>query len=346
MLVGSRGVIDRARFFRRGIWLSLIVLLLSLLSLTPYFVSSTEVVRMRHALVLVDAGDDAFDWTPADVPADFLLERGAVDPLFRDVVKQLDLASLPSDWERAVAIGRHLLGSRPILLGGAIQSDLRDTYRRIVGNGEGYCGDFVRVFSGLAIAAGIPVRAWAFSFDGFGGHGHILPEIWNRQLGRWQLIDVFNNYYFVDAEGVPLSALDLRRAMREKPATLHLVPVHSGARAGEGGGEKAWDYYRRGLGEWYLVWGNNVFSYDQALLVRSFGPLSRSLEQLGGIVQGVYPGVAIVAEPGNDRQLTAMHHLRTHLLIVGGLLAVALPALFVSIIGWLLARRDSPLRQG
>jgi hypothetical protein len=61
-------------------------------------------------------------------------------------------------------------------------------------------------FTGLAIAAGIPVRAWAFSFDGFGGHGHVWVEIWNRQLERWQLLDVFNNYYFVGIEASPVGA--------------------------------------------------------------------------------------------------------------------------------------------
>jgi hypothetical protein len=66
-----------------------------------------------------------------------------------------------------------------------------------------------------------------------------------------------------------------------------------------------------------MVWGNNVFSYDRALLVRAFGPFSRSLEQLGGIAQGVYPGIRILAEPDNQRQVEAIHRVRSHLLFVG-----------------------------
>jgi hypothetical protein len=64
MLVASHRS-DPARFWRRGVWLSLLVLLLSLLSLAPYLTSSTEVVRLRHALLLADDNAVRFDWTPA-----------------------------------------------------------------------------------------------------------------------------------------------------------------------------------------------------------------------------------------------------------------------------------------
>lgn len=330
---------DPARFWRRSVWISLLVLLLSLLSLAPYLTSSTELVRMRHALLLVDSPDGGLDWTPATVPADFLLERAEPYPEFAAVVDRLGLKAMPSDWDRALAISRHLLGSSPVLSGGAIQSDLLDSYRRIVGKGEGYCGDFVRVFTALAIAAGIPVRAWAFSFDGFGGHGHIWLEIWNHQLGRWQLVDSFNNYYFVSDAGVPLSALEFRQALRENPTSLQLLPLHPGARPGYAIEAKAWDYYRRGLAEWSMVWGNNVFSYDRALLVRAFGSVSRSLEQLGGMAQGVYPGIRILADADNQRQLAAIHRLRIHLWFVGILSAMALLTLLFSLAGWWNSRR-------
>lgn len=329
---------DALRFWRRGVWLSLLSLLLAALSLAPYFRSSTELVRMRHALVLVDDAAHPVEWTPANIPADYLLERSAPYPEFADAVKRLGLDAMASDWERALAISRHLLGSSPQLFGGAIQSDLRDTYRRIVNQGQGYCGDFVRAFTALAIAAGIPVRAWAFSFDGFGGHGHIWPEIWNRQLGRWQLVGIFNNNYFLGAEGVPLSGLDVHRALREDPASLRRVPLDPGARPGFMIEEKAWEYYHQGRDQWYMVWGNNVFSYDRAPLVRAFGGLSRSLEQLGGIIQGVYPGVRILTEEANQEQVAAIQRLRRHLFVVAGIFLAASLGLLVSLVGWWRAR--------
>ena len=176
-MVNSRQVFDAMKAWRIGLWLSLIVCVSAVLSLAPYMTSSTELVRMRNALLLDDRFDAAQDWAPPNYPPDFKLERSPAYPEFVRVVQQLGLSSMPNDWDRALAISKHLLGSREVRTDTAIQSDLLNTYTRIVDHGEGYCGDFVDVFTGLAVAAGIPTRSWAFSFDGFGGRGHVWPEI-------------------------------------------------------------------------------------------------------------------------------------------------------------------------
>jgi hypothetical protein len=337
VLVVNRYSWPVALTWRNGVLASLAVLVLGPLSLLPYATSSTELVRLRNSLLILDSTSASFDWTPENVPPDFLLEQGPVDPVFEDVTKRLSLSEMPSDWERALAISQHILAGNPGL-GGAIQSDLRTTYSRLVKYGEGYCGDFNRVFTAFAIAVGIPVRSWAFSFDGFGGHGHVWPEIWNRQLQRWQLIDIFDNNYFTLEDGVPISALELRRAMKESPRALRIVPLFSGARPGYVIEEKAWDYYRRGLPEWYLYAGNNVFTYDRAFLVRAFVNLSRSLEQLGGIAQRVSPGIHILEDADNQKQVSAILLVRQHVLTVGVLAAIALVVLVVCLLGWLVTR--------
>lgn len=338
MLVGESVQWRSVARWRRVVWACVAILLLPVLSLAPYLTSSTELVRMRNALLLIDGKEAPLDWIPPKVPDGFLLERGPPDPVFAAAVDRLGLAGMPSDWHRALAISRHLLAGNPSG-GGAIQADLRTTYMRILNQGDGYCGDFTRVFSALSIAAGIPVRSWAFSFDGFGGHGHVWPEIWNRQLKRWQLIDIFDNNYFTLSDGVAISALEFRRAMTDSSRELRLVPLHSGARPGYVIEAKALDYYRRGLPEWYLYWGNNIFTYERAFLVRSFVHVSRSLEQFGGIVEGVSPGIRILADPANLDQSASLVRLRLHLLIVGALGATALVALVFCLPGWWLARR-------
>jgi len=329
MLVANARANAAIARWRRFAWLSVGVLVACVLSLAPYMTSSTELVRMRNALLLLESTPTDFSWTPANVPADFKLERGPIDPFFADVAQKLGLAALPTDWDRALAISGHLLGSSPVLNGGAVMSDLHGTYQRIVTTGDGYCGDFVDVFMAIALAAGMPVRAWAFSFDGFGGDGHIWPEIWNRQLGRWQLVDVFDNYYFYETPGVPLSALAFRQALLSKPPQLKLTPLYPSARVGWIHEEKAWAYYQRGLAEWYLWWGNDLFTYDKALLVRALSGGSRSLEQLGGIVQGVALPMKLMVTETNSAKARAMWQLRTHLLAAAwiGLLA-ALMAVF------------------
>jgi len=324
-----------ARRQPRAFWLGVALIVLPLLSVTPYLASGTEAARARNSLVLDASADANRDWTPANMPADFLIDHRAPDPVFVEVAQRLKLAELPTDWERAVAISRHLLGSSPRLLGGAIEADLQTTYERITRQGDGYCADFVKVFTAIAGAAGIPVRSWAFSFDGFGGHGHIFPEIWNRQTGEWQLLDVYDNSYFV-VSGKPLSALEFRAEMLSGRNDIRMLPLHPGARPGYIYEDKAWDYYRRGLPEWYLWWGNNPFSYDHAWSVRMLSPVSRVLAQTGAIVQGVQPHVRVLATAENRGRIDALSAVRMHLI------AALLSACFgVIVIAWTLVRHRS-----
>ena len=51
----------------------------------------------------------------------------------------------------------------------------------------------------LAGAAGLTAREWGFSFDGFGGHGHALVEVYDRGLSKWVFLDVYNNIQALDA---------------------------------------------------------------------------------------------------------------------------------------------------
>ena len=343
MLVASiHNKVPALLWWRRGLWISVMVLIVAVLSLASYMTSSTELVRMRNALLLTNPNGSDFDWTPASVPPTYMLERGPVDPFFLDVANRLELAALPDDWERALAISRHLLGSSPVLEGGAIKLDLRGTYQRIITAGEGYCGDFVDVFMAIALAADMPVRSWAFSFDGFGGDGHIWPEIWNRQLGRWQLLDVFNNYYFFETAGVPLSANEFRRAMLSKSKQLKLAPLHLGARVGWTHEGKAWDYYRRGLPEWYMWWGNNVFTYDLSLPVRTFSGVSRSLEQLGGIALGVTPSLQPIVTAENRDRVNSLWRLRMQLFIVAWVATLAIVAAVLCWVATVRVRRRLP----
>lgn len=293
---------------------------------------------MRNALLLNEGEQRSFDWTPDSIPADFMLERGEPDPVFVAAAQRLGLAEMSSDWERVLAISRHLL-SNPNLDGPPIQSDLRDTYRRIIDNGEGYCADFTRVFMALAMTQGIPVRAWAFSLDGFGGHGHAWPEIWNRQLGRWQLVDIYNNFYFPDQNGVAISAAEFRQAMLDAPKSLHRELLYQKARPGYEFEDKLLDWYRQGLDGWYMAWGNNVFSYDNAIMVRHLGRISRSLEQLDAVAMGVFPKVSLMLSETNKTQVDAMWRLRTHLILVACLSAIAFLSLLICLIGSILARR-------
>lgn len=306
------------------------LLLLAALLVLPYMGSGTELVRVRNALSLGPDLAPEQDWAPPALPPGFLGETVPPDPFFVGAYAKLNVPPGADEWARAKAIASHLLGSAPVLMGGAIQGDLRATYQGIVQRGDGYCGDFIRAFAALGGAAGLTLRTWAFSFDGYGGHGHIWAEVWNPQRARWQLLDVFDNYYFVDGSEEPLSALAFRTALASGSPTLQLRLINPQARPGYVIEAKAWDYFRRGLPEWYAPWGNNVFSQDSAPLVKAFSGVSRTAEGLGAWISGVQPQVRMLAVAGNEPQRQAMRSLRQRVAVSAGLAGLGLLLILLS----------------
>jgi len=289
-----------------------LLLVLAVGLVAPNLFSGTELVRLRNALSLGPELVLGQDWAPPSVPADFKREAVRPAPFFDSVARGLNLEAMPDDWARALAIGSHLLTGAPTLNGGPVQRNLQHTYEAIVQRGDGYCGDFVRVFTAIANAAGLVTRPLAFSFDGFGGHGHIWLEVWSPASGRWQLLDVFNNQFVVAEDGHVLGAFELKRALATSQHRLRLQRIDPRARSYDIE-EKAWEYYSRGLHEWYMPWGNNVQTVDAHWSTRWFEGVSRALEQAVPIVSGIQPRVRILAEADNVAQREALVHVRQRL---------------------------------
>ncbi|WP_284615887.1 transglutaminase-like domain-containing protein [Aquabacterium humicola] len=313
---------------------TLAALFLLLVYVAQHARPSTEAVRLRNALLWsATTPMAAIDWTPANPPADYLVDAAAApNPAFDRVAAELKLAALPTDWDRAVAISRHLLDNPR--KGDAAQDDLAGTYRKIL-QGSGYCADYTTTFIAIARAAGMFVREWAFSFDGYGGHGHAFVELYDRQAKRWRFIDPFNNFYVVDAGSrEPLSAAEWRAVLRGDGRQIAIVKPAPG-RLGFRNELDLYEYYKNGADQWYLWWGNAVQRYDDSFAVQQLGRLSRSLEQLGAIVLGVHPRIHAVESDTNGPMRERMASLKTKLLaaFAGG---IALAAL---LLGQLLMRR-------
>jgi hypothetical protein len=271
---------------------------------------ASRAVRLRNALSLAPSRPDDFGWTPETIPEDFRLEHRPTTPEFAEVVRALGADRLDGDWPKALALAGHLTErSRDT---GPIRSDLLTSYRRIR-EGDGYCGDFVKVFLGLAHAAGLVARQWAFSFDGFGGHGHTFAEVFDRQRGKWLFIDVHNNFHVVrPSTGEPLSALEFReRLLAGSDDDLRLTPNGPG-RPGFVHVHKALEYYRHGLPEWYLWWGNAVFAEDASPLARWAARLSGALGRLASILLGLQPRIRVLQTRDNAPQIESLVALRNH----------------------------------
>jgi hypothetical protein len=284
----------------------------------------TEAARVRNALSLRESHPEDFTWMPPPFPADFAVDHGPATKEFQEIVAKLGIDSIPLDWDKARVLATHLV--EHVEYKGPLRNDLLTTYRGIR-SGYGYCADFVKVYLALAYAAGLIARQWGFSFDGFGGHGHTVVEIFDRQRARWLLLDVFNNFHVVDvATGEPLGALEYREALLDQRPPAAMRPIGPG-RPGFVHEHKAIAYYRRGVQEWYLFWGNAVFSYYRNRVVRALGKVSTAVAILTARTLGLQPQIRIYQTPQNAERVRRLLIVRRQvraLATIAGLLAVAL----------------------
>jgi hypothetical protein len=278
---------------------------------------SSDAVRVRNALLLRRARPGDFDWTPERVPRDFRVETQAPAPWMVEILDKIGVPKQPGAWEKALAIAAHL--SERAQDKGRIRADLPTTYERIR-EGYGYCADYARVFLAFAHAAGLFARQWAFSFDGFGGHGHVFNEVYDPQRGQWVFLDVYNNFHVTEATGRPLSALELRALLAAgRPPRL----VRNGpGRHGYPRADKFAEYYRRGLHEWYLWWSNAALPDDERRRSPLAGKRARTAQHALLALLGRGPRIRVYETRDNQAQVARLAGLRRR--VVG---AVALCAL-------------------
>lgn len=273
----------------------------------------TRAVRLRNAMLARRGSFRDFDWTPQNIPAVFQQEKARPYDLFREVAAALNLNSCGSDWDRALRIAEHLTLLAKDL--GPIQRDLETTYRQMT-RGYGYCADFVKVFLGLAHAAGLHSRQWSFSFDGFGGHGHTFVEVFDRTANKWFFLDVHNNIHARNAAtNIPLGALEFREALLVG-SPMFRISSNGAGRLGFPIEAKLLQYFRRGLQEWYFICGNAVFSYEASPLVRWASAVSGPLGQIVASSLGKHPLIQVLETPGNKKRIDALMALRRRFQIV------------------------------
>lgn len=67
------------------------------------------------------------------------------------------------------------------------------------------------ILNEMYLALGIYSRkVWLMPYSRYDNECHAVNEIWDRDLGKWIMIDVTNGYYWVDSAGTPLSILEIR----------------------------------------------------------------------------------------------------------------------------------------
>tara|TARA_R110001583_G_scaffold143203_1_gene295301 strand:+ start:9469 stop:10428 length:960 start_codon:yes stop_codon:yes gene_type:complete len=275
----------------------------------PNVPATTELVRLRNAILISDSHVSDFSWHPNQQPASFLSNDSA--PPIQMTQWLAQLPKQENDWLQIISIAENLRARGP--KGGGLQTNTQDAFQRIISSGEGYCADYIQVINALAYAAGIPAREWGMSFDGFGGWGHAFSEFYSNYFQKWVFVDVFNGFY-VTAEGneTPLSVQEFRQHLARAPQALTIHRLQQG-RFGMRSDQIAMDYYQRGVNQFYLWWGTNSLSFDHHPLVAAAGRLSRSLEQLIAIGVGLHPEIRIIALPENVALIARMQRLKYQL---------------------------------
>ena len=282
--------------------------------------SSQDLVLLRNAVIAEVAPGGAHEWTPDSVPTDYLAETlPSPEPLERFAMEARNGSTSSDDFETAVSLAR-ALGKNRKRGRGAIQDDTVTALERITADGAGYCADYTQVYGALGRAAGLSVREWGMSFDGYGGDGHAFNEVWDRSRGKWLFIDSFNSFFVTDLQGQPLSATEIRRALLDGTTNeLQVVPINP-AKFGFKSPARALEYYRRGAPRFFLVWGNNMLTYDAAPAVKAFSGVSRSAEQVVGIALGLQPKLVISRDFADPEAVEEL--LRLRVVMVAFLLGV------------------------
>lgn len=80
------------------------------------------------------------------------------------------------------------------------------------------CRAKAQILNEMCLALGIYARkVWIMPYSGYDTDCHVVNEVWDSALGKWVMLDITNNEYWVDEAGMPLSVLEIREkgALRE-----------------------------------------------------------------------------------------------------------------------------------
>ncbi|WP_152663013.1 hypothetical protein [Arsukibacterium ikkense] len=283
----------------------LAMMLLPVVLLVANFHTGTELVRLRNAMVFNVISAEQSQWPGDQFPESFRQELAPLPQAIARVIISPEQADEPLALMLQQAAVLNLDQRRR---GGAIQADVSTTLAKIQQQ-QGYCADYTEVINVFGYALNIPVREWALAFDGFGGHGHAINEIWDQQAKRWIMLDVFNGFYPVNQQQQPLSVLEFKQLLIEDQSQIGLVRL-SDKTFGFKDDASALAYYHNGRHQFYLWWANDNISYDQQPLIKLAAKVSPHLEQMVAILIGQFPQLMAIAEPDNLHLINNMQRLK------------------------------------
>lgn len=315
---------------RRSIVVMALMLLVALI-VAAFAGSGKNAALVRNSLVAKGMPEEAFRWHPADVPRDFKLEAQDTPSW---VIERL--AGVAADAQGLAAVEAAIQAlHRHTFVGKPIQDELETTWRLIEERGRGYCADYSKVFNAMMLALGLPVREWALGHHDFGS-GHTFNEVWLED--QWVFVDAFNGMLIRDRQsGELLSVLQFRQRLEDRDfESLDVIKLTDPDMFFQTR-EEGLRYYARSTDYFYLIWGNNVFSYDASPWVRAAAKIARPLERAAAIVSGDFPQVRLLETDTNSDAIAHVKLLRRMLYLA--LIAEVLLGLYLLRLLWRVVRQ-------
>ncbi|MGN1163417.1 MAG: transglutaminase-like domain-containing protein, partial [Candidatus Ornithospirochaeta sp.] len=88
------------------------------------------------------------------------------------------------------------------------------------------CRNKAQILNEMLLSLGIPSRKlWIMPYSPYDDDCHVVNEVWDDEREKWVMLDITNNEYWIDGEGTPLSAIEIR----EKGGKMEFcTPLHPG----------------------------------------------------------------------------------------------------------------------
>ena len=90
------------------------------------------------------------------------------------------------------------------------------------------CRAKAQILNEMCLALGIYSRkVWLNPNSVYDSDCHVVNEVWDTKLNQWIMLDITNNYYWVDENGKPLSVLEIRNHIGNQEFCSPVTPDDS-----------------------------------------------------------------------------------------------------------------------
>lgn len=171
-----------------------------------------------------------------------------------------------------------------------------------ISRGEGMCSDWTETLISLCQEARRRCREWAhIAYPDAPDTGHAVVDVWLPDPGRWALLDTYAGFWARGADGEPLSALALERALLAGGDGVVVEPL----RPGGGRADDVRQYYRDPDAR--LV--EMVRNRPRAVADHWSRDLERWSKPAGQLLQGVLGLAPLYLVPDDEHHATLRRHL-------------------------------------